>query len=183
MYFSTLKKPIFCLDRGVHLIIRELFGDNASKGSRNRPDFVVLPDSSVGFYARSSFDEDYNENGVEHVVIVDLKTIGLPLGSKERNQVWKYVKELKAKGHIKPTTRVDGFVLGDQIEAGESESELHGDNVKITPLLYETILTRAEKRLLNLHSKVKEAPFLLEQQNELIKFGEPLPVKQSALFA
>jgi hypothetical protein len=164
-------------------VIRDLFRDKCGKGTMSRPDFVVLPDCSVGFYARSSYDEEYNEDGVEHVVIVDLKTTKLALGSKEKEQVWKYVKELKSKGYIKKFTRVDGFVLGDQIEQGEGGLRTEDDNqVKIMPMLYDTILCRAEKRLLNLHSKVKEAPFLTEQLEQLQKFVEPLPVIQSALF-
>jgi hypothetical protein len=102
------------------------------------------------------------------------------LGAKEKDQVWKYVKELKRKGYIKQTTRVDGFILGDQIEYGEGGTRTEDDNqVRIFPMLYETILNRAEKRLLNLHSKVKNAPFLLEQQEQLNKFVSPLVVKQN----
>lgn len=93
------------------------FGDKNGKGSHNRLDFVILPDNSIGFYARSSYDEKYNKDGVEHVVIVDLKTTGLYLGSKEKEQVWNYVKKLRRKGYIKKSTRVDGFVLGDKIES------------------------------------------------------------------
>lgn len=48
---------------------------------------------------------------------------------------------------------------------------------------YETILTRAEKRLFNLHSKVREAPFLSEQRKILEKFIAPLPVRQENLLA
>lgn len=184
MFGPQFESIEFTSNRGMTTVIRELFGNKKGKGTMNRPDFVILPDCSVGFYARSSYDEDYNEDGVEHVVIVDLKTTKLPLGSKEKEQVWKYVKELKNKGYIKKSTRVDGFVLGDQIEQGEGGIRTEDDNlVKITPMLYETILCRAEKRLLNLHSKVKEAPFLTEQQEQLQKFIEPLPVAQSLLYA
>ena len=55
--------------------------------------------------------------------------------------------------------------------------------MKIIPMLYGTILNRAEKRLLNLHSKVKDAPFLVKHQDELTKFAEPLPVRQAAMIA
>ena len=121
MFGAQFESIEFTSNRGMTTVIRQLFGDRTGKGSRNRPDFVALPDSSIGFYARSSYDEDYNEDGIEHVVIVDLKTTGIPLGSVEKDQVWKYVKELKAKGHIKKSTRVDGFVMGDIIEQGEEE--------------------------------------------------------------
>lgn len=184
MFGAQFESIEFTSNRGMTTVIRELFGDKTGKGTMNRPDFVALPDCSIGFYARSSYDEDYNEDGVEHVVIVDLKTTKLPLGSKEKEQVWKYVKELKGKGYIKKATKVNGFVLGDEIEPGEGGTRTEDDNqVKIIPMLYETILCRAEKRLLNLHSKVKDAPFLIEQRDELQRFVEPLPFVQYDLIA
>jgi len=136
MFGPQFESIEFTSNRGMTTVIRELFGDKQGKGTRNRPDFVILPDSSAGFYARSSYDENYNENGVDHVVIVDLKTTGIPLGEVEKGQVWKWVKELKQKGHIKQATRVDGFILGYRIEVGESEPSTHGSNVKIIPMLY-----------------------------------------------
>ncbi|MGL4666890.1 MAG: ATP-binding protein, partial [Saezia sp.] len=107
----------------------------------------------------------------------------LSLGNKEKDQIWKYVKELREKGHLKKYTKVDGFVLGDRIEPEENDSTKHGEEVTISPLLYETILLRAEKRLLNLHCKVKDAPFLSNQNdNEIFnRFLDPLEVRQSEL--
>lgn len=181
MFGAQFESIEFTSNKGMTNVIRTLFKDTESKGSRNRPDFVALPDSSVGFYARSSYDENYDEDGVEHLVIVDLKTTGLSLGTKEKDQIWKYIKELKALGHIRKFTKVDGFVLGSEIEQGEDEPTTHGDEVKITPMLYETILNRAERRLLNLYTRVKDAPFLEEQQAALKEFTEPLLVEQPDL--
>lgn len=181
MFGAQFESIDFTSNVGMTQVIRTIFKDTSGKGSLNRPDFVTLPDSSVGFYARPSYDENHDEDGVDHLVILDLKTTGLSLGSKEKNQVWKYVKELRERGYIRKYTKVDGFVLGDKIEVGENEVNAHGDEVKIYPMLYDTILVRAEKRLLNLHSRVKDAPFLLSQQEELKKFMEPLPVQQMDL--
>lgn len=181
MFGAQFESIEFTSNNGMTSVIRKLFDDKFGKGSLNRPDFVILPDCSVGFYGRSSYDEEYNEDGIAHVVIVDLKTTGLSLGSKEKEQVWKYVKELKAKGYIKPSTQVDEFILGDQIEPGENEPRREGDFVKILPMLYSTILVRAEKRLLNLYEKVKTAPFLSEQSEQLNDYLEPLPVQQQAM--
>lgn len=181
MFGAQFESIEFTSNKGMTNVIKTVFKDEGGKGTRNRPDFVALPDSSVGFYARASYDENHDEDGVEHLVIIDLKTTGLALGSKEKNQVWKYVKELREKGYLKKYTRVDGYVLGDKIEAGENEPISHGDEVKISPLLYDTILIRAEKRLLSLHSKVKDAPFLVDQQEALKKFLQPVEVTQREL--
>ncbi len=166
---------------GMTKVIQTLFKVPKGKGSRNRPDFVALPDGSVAFYGRPAFDEDFEQDGIDHIVIVDLKTTGLSLGSAEKEQVWRYVKELRARGVLKPYAKVNGFVLGDRIELGETEPTTQGDNVKIVPMLYSTILARAEKRLLNLHERVKDAPFLVEQREELKRFLEPVPVRQAEM--
>jgi hypothetical protein len=181
MFGAQFESIEFTSNKGMTNVIKTIFKDEGGKGTRNRPDFVALPDSSVGFYARASYDENHDEDGVEHLVIIDLKTTGLALGSKEKDQVWKYVKELRAKGYLKKYTRIDGFVLGDKIEPGENEATKHGEEVKISPLLYDTILIRAEKRLLSLHSKVKDAPFLIEQQEALAKFLQPVELVQPEL--
>ncbi|CAJ0691421.1 ATP-binding protein [Ralstonia holmesii] len=181
MFGAQFESIDFTSNVGMTQVIKTIFKDSSGKGTRNRPDFVALPDSSVGFYARPSYDENHDEDGVDHLVIIDLKTTGLYLGGKEKDQVWKYVKELRAKGYLKKHSKVDGFVLGDKIEPGENEPRREGEEVKIFPMLYETILGRAEKRLLNLHNKVKDAPFLVAQQEELKKFVEPLSVKQMDL--
>ena len=181
MFGAEFESIEFTSNVGMTKVIQNLFGAKNSTGSRNRPDFVVLDDSSIGLYARSSYDEQSNEDGIEHLVIIDLKTTGLALGSKEKEQVWKYVKELRIRGHLRAATKVDGFVLGDRIEAGEAEPRNEGDRVRITPMLYDTIIRRAEKRLLNLHAKVKAAPFLEGNHASLDQFLEQVPFRQPQL--
>lgn len=182
MFGDKFESIHFTSNKGMTTVIRELFDGKADKASLNRPDFVIRGDGSTGFYSLPSYNEEYQEVGVHHLVIVDLKTTKLSLGSKEKEQIWKYVKELKKKGYIQSGTRVDGFVLGDQIESGEGGTRTEdNDNVKIQPLLYSVILNRAEQRLLKLYDKVKEAPFLLAQQEELSKFIEPVPIQQPGL--
>ena len=181
MFGPEFESIEFTSNQGMTKVIQTLFGAKDGRGSRNRPDFVVLDDSSVGLYARSSYDDQSNEDGIEHLVVIDLKTTGLPLGSKEKGQVWKYVKELRERGHLRPTTKVDGFILGDRIEPGEAEPRNEGDNVRIVPMLYDTIIRRAEKRLMNLHAKVRTAPFLEGSEVSLEQFLEQVPIHQHQL--
>jgi hypothetical protein len=182
MFGDKFESIHFTSNKGMTTVIRELFDGKAEKASLNRPDFVIRGDGSTGFYSLPSYNEDHQEVGIQHLVIVDLKTTKLSLGSKEKEQIWKYVKELKRKGHVQPETRIDGFILGDQIESGEGGTRTEdNEKVKIQPLLYNIILNRAEQRLLKLYDKVKEAPFLVAQQEELSRFIEPITIVQPAL--
>lgn len=103
-------------------------------------------------------------NGSSRLVIVELKKPGLVLGSEEKQQVWKYVKELIAKGLVTDGTLVVGFVLGEHVEAAEASvlAEREGQ-VRIRPLLYSSFLTQAEKRMFNLRKCLQEAPFLRDK--------------------
>ncbi len=158
----------FTSNRGMTTVIKKLF-DGQQQGSLNRPDFVVTPSSSVGFYARPSFDEDANESGTEVLIIVELKRPGVTVGTDEKAQVWKYTRELIRRGYITDRTTVFGHVLGDQIDPTETGERKEGDRTFIRPMLYSTFIGQAEKRMLNLHSKLTNAPFM---QEALAQFSE-----------
>jgi hypothetical protein len=158
--FETIE---FTSNEGMTSVIQKLF-DRDIKGSRNRPDFVVLPDGSVGFYAYPKYDDHGAEMGVDRLVIVELKKPGVVVGGDQKTQCWNYVKELLTKGLLADYSRIDCYVLGSQIEHAESgERKELNDRVRILPLSFDTVLTRAKSRLLKLYDRVKSAPFLRGQ--------------------
>lgn len=161
----------FTSNRGMTEVISKLFGEDI-KGSRNRPDFAIIPDGSVGLYSRSAYDDnEFAEEGVARLVIVELKKPSVSLGDDEKSQCWKYVKELIQKGLIQKSTRVTCFVLGRTIKQNEGEYMTQGDNVRISPMVFDTIIKRAETRLFNLHDKIKNSPFLIGHRKELERFN------------
>jgi hypothetical protein len=152
-------------------VIRDLMGGDGD-ASRNRPDFVVLDDSTVSFHSRPAFDEENETSGVASLVVLELKRPGIRLGESEKTQCWTYVKELYARGHlIQGQALVRCFVLGSQLEPMESSAreELDG-TVKIQPMLFATVVQRAKARMLRLHERVKTAPFLESHREELERF-------------
>lgn len=162
--FETIE---FTSNEGMTTVIQKIFGGSAEeRGSRNRPDFVVLPKSTVGLYAYDEFDDEGAEIGAARLVIVELKRPGVTLGDAELGQVWKYVKELRNRGHLRPSARVTGFVLGDRIDPSETAPRSHGDEVMIRSMQYDTILKRARSRMFRLYERVKEAPFLDERRRQ-----------------
>ena len=169
-------------NRGMTTVIRTLF-DGKQPGSLNRPDFVMTPDSSVGFYARPAFDEQFDETGTEVLVIVELKRPGVCLGSEEKMQVWRYVKELMRKGYVTDRTTVYGYVLGDGIDPTETGETKQGDRCFIRPMLYSTFVGQAEKRMLNLHKRLLEAPFMKAAIAELSPAQEAATADKQASLA
>jgi hypothetical protein len=177
MFGSNFESIDFTSNVGMTKVIHNLFNKPDITGSRKRPDFVVIPDGNVGFYSTPSFDYDNHEvDGVSHLVIIDLKTTGLKIGEKEKSQVWNYIKELNNKGIITKSVRVDAFVLGDSIEAGENDARNEG-NACIKPMLYSTLLNRAETRMLNLYEKVKDSKAI---KDHIQATEQRLAVAQSA---
>jgi hypothetical protein len=140
-------------------VIQKLYNSDAV-GTNVRPDFAILPDSTVGLYSYPKYDIFGGEIGIDKLTIVELKKPGVPIGKEEKNQAWKYVKELLQKGFIKGT-QVTCFVLGATLDEYESSvtTELDG-LVVIQPMAYDTVVARAKSRLLKLHERVKGAPFL-----------------------
>ena len=168
--FETIE---FTSNRGMTEVIRKIFAGSSS-GSRQRPDFVITPDSTVGLYSRPSYDHQHNPNGVDALVIVEIKRVGIQIGAEQKTQTWSYVKELREKGQLSPAAKVCCFVLGSRIDPSEIEPDRKGDNVTITPLLYETFIRRAEKRMLNLYEKMKDAPFLVQHGINAADYLQPL---------
>jgi hypothetical protein len=158
---------------GMTKVIQELFGSNET-GSRLRPDFAILEDSSVGLYSFPKYDETGGEVGIDRLTIVELKRPGVPLGGEEVNQSWRYVNELLKRGFLRKDSKVMCFVLGSELIPFETErsTKMEG-NVIIQPLHYDTIMNRAKSRLLNLYDKVKDAPFLQDT-----KFREYMRAKE-----
>ena len=150
-------------NKGMTAVIQELFGLKNIKGSRNRPDFSILPDSSVGFYSYSEYDENGSEIGVENLVVIEIKAPSVSLGDDEKQQCWKYIRELNEKGLISERTKVRGYVLGKHVNPSDraERTEMNG-RVKILPLPFSVVLERADSCLLRLHEQIKSAPFMQE---------------------
>lgn len=148
-------------NEGMTRVIQELFPAANIGGSRNRPDFAIIPDGSVGIYSYDKWDDQGGELGPDCIVIVELKAPDVPIGHEEKEQCYKYIRELNQKGLLLGVTRVRGFVLGrtvNPIDRGE-KTEMDG-RTRILPMDFDTVLRRAESRLFKLHEKIRSAPFL-----------------------
>jgi hypothetical protein len=139
-----------------------------------------VPEGSVGFYSRDAHGPDHEVNGVSSLVVAEIKKPGIPIGQPQMAQPWKYVKELGERGCITPSTSVHCFVLGSSIEQGEAEPMERGNTI-ITPMTYEIFIRRAERRMLNLRDKLRDAPFLKEHGLDVNQFVTPPESPQASL--
>jgi hypothetical protein len=171
----------FTSNRGMTEVINKIFG-STMPGSRLRPDFVLLPDGSVGFYSRDSHDLGHEVNGVSRLVIAEIKKSGVLIGAKEKQQPWKYVKELIDKGLITEAATITCYVLGSRIDPAEAGDDTKWNGrVTIRPMSYLTFVKRAEKRMLGLRQKLRDAPFLREHGLDAESFMQPQHPRQRDL--
>jgi len=160
----------FTSNRTMATVITKLFKGDISameaKPSRNRPDFAILPDSSVGLYSRPAYGRDDGEpDHIEHLVIVELKRPGIVIQDEQIEQASKYARELIRLGHISATTTVTCFVLGSTLEMVNWDPIVQG-RVHTKGMTFDNFIKRAERRMLNLYDALKTAPFLSEDEIE-----------------
>ncbi|APV44469.1 Histidine kinase-, DNA gyrase B-, and HSP90-like ATPase [Dehalogenimonas formicexedens] len=141
-------------------VIQDLFQDNQTvklDNPKRRPDFVILPNSTIGVYASDDFNRKGEVNGFAKVLIIELKKGGSEITVKERRQAEDYVLELRKSGKIQPTTELVAVVLGSRVSGDCTEVNWPEQNTRITPYSYSVILRFAHARTFNLLEKIRKA--------------------------
>lgn len=155
MFGPEYESVEFTSNRGMTHVVQEFFGRKGICGSRKRPDFVVLPDSSIGLYSADEFVNG-EVSGVRKILIVELKRGGFDLKQGELDQARDYARELRDKGCAQAETIIEGIVLGASIELGLEEMSFGGKTI-IKPLVYDVLLRRAHARVFNLATRIRES--------------------------
>jgi hypothetical protein len=159
----------FTSNRSMNTVVRELFNKKGIDASRSRPDFVVLPDTSIGFYAADEFTKG-EVSGVRKILIVELKRGGFCVTQKELDQARDYSKELRAKGCAQVTTEIEAYVLGASVDSGLDD--LIQGRIVVKPCPYDVILNRAHARTFNLQKRIEESKPEIKQDEEIAQVLE-----------
>jgi hypothetical protein len=157
----------FTSNRALSTVARGLLNKKGfdAKESRLRPDFVVLPESSLGIHSCDKFDDDNESDDIEKILFIELKRGGFNIDLNERTQVENYINILIDGGAISKNVKIDAYVLGttvscEGVEVGERKL------IKIIPKQYHLILKKAEKRLFNLRKKIEEAKKIKDEPSD-----------------
>jgi hypothetical protein len=145
----------FRSNRGLAEVIGKFLGGADYKPPLRRPDFVVLPDSSIGAYCADAYDTGGEINGIRKVAILELKKGGFCVTQKEADQARDYAKEIRKAGRVQPTTEIVAHVLGATLEDGLQSAD-YGGNTRIIPMVYQTVLRKAHQRTFNLQKRLRE---------------------------
>lgn len=154
---STIVKK-FLQDKGKPIL------ENPSK----RPDFVVLPDTSIGIYASDRFDENHQVDGFSQIIIVELKKGGFKISLDEKSQALNYARELRRSGKVDQETKIICYVLGSSI-AAEDNVKMTDGQTEIIPRRYNSILRQANARTFNLLQRLENTDKVKEYSEQATK--------------
>lgn len=146
----------FRSNRGLAEVIGRFLGGANYKPPKRRPDFVVLPEISIGAYCSDAYDAAGEIAGIRKVAILELKKGGFCVKQKEADQARDYSKEIRRAGRVHATTEIVAYVLGAELEDG-LEPMTVGEKTTIVPMIYQTILRKAHQRTFNLQKRIQEA--------------------------
>jgi hypothetical protein len=149
----------FTSNKSLATVIKKLLGDKVVRieSPRRRPDFIALPDSSIGIYSCDSFDDRGEVAGIGKVLIVEIKRGGFVVTNKEMRQAEDYASEIRKSGKVARDTQIEAFVLGTTIADDAREPHGIGEHTKIRSETYSTTLNRAHARTFNLLRKIEQA--------------------------
>jgi hypothetical protein len=156
----------FRSNRGLSTIIRDCLGGTGKQLPHCRPDFVALPEHSIGVYGAAAYADEGEISGLRKVLIVELKKGGFNLTQKEVDQARDYAKELRKAADVRPETEIVGYVLGADAEPG-LDKLTHGSNTTIKPMIYRTLLDRAHSRTFYLQKRIQESDAVMEVDQEV----------------
>jgi Histidine kinase-, DNA gyrase B-, and HSP90-like ATPase len=170
----------FTSNRSLATVVKKFFGETDLEFPKKRPDFVIVPESSIGIYACDDFDEKHEVSGFRSVVIVEIKKGGFTITDVEKNQAMKYARELRKSGKVSKTTKIVCYVLGTHVNSLDEETSIEGETV-VYPRTYNTVLRQAHARTFNLLKKIESVQEPeLEKDKEL---EEVLGTDQRDLFS
>lgn len=152
----------FISNRALSTVIKTYFGDRLLDNPKKRPDFVILPDASIGVYSRDSYDIGHELDGIGSVVIVELKRGGFEIDDKEKDQAMYYAREIRKSGKVDKTTKITCYVLGSLINKDAEEKNYDG-LITIIPMRYQTVISKAKGRLFNLIDQLEK----FKQENQI----------------
>jgi hypothetical protein len=166
----------FRSNRGLAEVIGKFLGGAGCKPPKKRPDFVVLPESSIGAYCADAYDTTGEICGIRKVAILELKKGGYCVTQKEADQARDYAKEIRKAGRVNATTEIVTYVLGATLEDGLESSE-YGKNIHIIPTIYQRTFN-LQKRLLEAQPKLSSDPEVdevlrVDEQQNLFEAGLP----------
>lgn len=147
---------------------------------KRRPDFVALPDASIGVYARDGFDIHSDISMIAKIFILELKAGDKPLTRNEKRQGSDYAAEIRQSGKAAKDTEISVLVLGKKVDTSAQGEDMEDDRKTIIRAKsYTQVLREAKARTMFLTDKIKK---LHEEEIEKVADSDVEQIVGSGLF-
>lgn len=140
-----------------------------------RPDIVAVTALSASLQSGHQW-RDIHRTGL---LVVDLKGTGTRVGADEKQKASDYARELIKTNVAKATTAIDCFVIGKEVDEDEGTPRVEGwhGNVRIVPLSYDQLITRAKRLTLDLVRILAQTPERFDDKVHTMPVDQPEPAE------
>ncbi len=156
----------FTSNQTINTVIKIFFHSKYKGNIQERPDFVIIPNGSVGLYTSNDYNEKSELIDIKKIVIIELKRGQFKLNQEQMFQAMEYAKILREKASLPESTKIVGYILGSYKDPYIDEYS-SGTNTVIFPMTYNIVLQRAHARTFNLIQKIREAKKIREEDEDI----------------
>ncbi len=147
----------FTSNKTLSNIIKTLFHIELSKGLKKRPDFVAIPEGSIGTYSAVDLVDASMVPKITKVLIVELKKGTFAITQKAVNQAKDYAFTIWQHGGLAPNAKIHVYILGTTLNVGfPVEKAGQNDEIMIFPIKYDDIIAKGKWITFNLISEMKK---------------------------
>ncbi|MGZ4133768.1 MAG: ATP-binding protein [Tumebacillaceae bacterium] len=158
LFGPEFDSPSYTSNLSLRNAFQELFGREVDKEAfhnyRNRPDIMVLGNSTMSAVCTEDFDGNSQLYQMQRILLIELKRGGFSIGRAEMNQATEYVEDLINSGHIDGSPLIHAFVVGHRVDRTLAKSKVRkaGDNEtgRVEVTTYAQLVRTAEQRLFKL---------------------------------
>lgn len=143
----------------IRTAVKKLFKDNnivpESTNIKQRPDLVILPNSSISFTGVEDYTDDSELQRITKLLIIELKRGGFEITRKERDQLSGYVEDL-IRSNTLENCIINAFVVGEKVADNIEKVHKCGDRDRgrIVAVEYSCLVDTAWKRMFGLRQKL-----------------------------
>lgn len=162
LFGPEFDSPLYTSNVSLTNAMNQLFRKKVSKEAfynfRNRPDIMIVEDSTISAVCTEDFDDGSHLSTMKRILIIELKRGGFSIGRDEFNQANNYVEDLLNCGYLDGTPYINAYVVGHTVDSriGNSRVRKVGDpeRGRVEVVTYGQLVRTAEQRLFKLKEQL-----------------------------
>lgn len=185
LFGPEFDSPMYTSNITLRNAVDKLFGAKVDKNVfinyKNRPDIIVLQDSTLSAVCTDDFDEQSGLCKIQKILIIEVKRGGFKIGRDEVNQANGYVEDLYSCGLLDGPPYIYAYVVGHEYDSRTSVVRRIGNQVeygKVEVCTYGQLIRTASRRLFGLREQLTEKYKKYSSENLVQKaLSKPQQVK------